>query len=172
VSSNDGVDLSGQPGVTTLILGGTIKESGIATIGVAESIDPGNFAQTETGLVLLDVLSGPNQKGNPSRVASLNTYLAANSNRLGFLGQALGNVTSHEVGHMLGNWHTDNTNQHASIMDTGGNYPALFGVGTDKIGGTSDDRDIDFVMDDYDPAEVFTGVEDTTARSAWGLSHP
>ena len=44
VSSADGVDLTGQPGVTRIILGGTIAESGIGTIGIAESIDLGTSA--------------------------------------------------------------------------------------------------------------------------------
>jgi hypothetical protein len=169
VSSSDGVDLTGKTGVTTLVIGGTIKESGLQTIGIAESIDPGNFAQTETGVVLLDILSS---KGRKFGDASLNTYLSTGSNRLEFVAQALGNVTSHEVGHMLGNWHTFNANKQDSIMDAGGNFPQLFGVGPDRIGGTADDRDVDFVPDEYEFSEVFQGVEDTTARSAWGLSHP
>ena len=40
-------------------MGGTIAESGISTIGIAESIDPGNFETDETALVLLDSLSEP-----------------------------------------------------------------------------------------------------------------
>ena len=55
-------------------------------------------------MVLLDVLSGsPDDWGD----ASLNSYLKKNSDRLAFVGHALGNVISHEVGHLIGNWHTD-----------------------------------------------------------------
>ena len=50
---------SGQPNVSRIIIGGTIAESGISTIGIAQSIDPGNFETDETALVLLDVLSNP-----------------------------------------------------------------------------------------------------------------
>jgi hypothetical protein len=172
VSSNDGVDLSGQPGVTRIVLGGTIAESGIPTIGIAESIDPGNFAQDETGLVLLDVLSSPNKRGNLNRRASLNFFMDASSDRLAFVGQALGNVTSHEVGHMIGNWHTDSTNGQDSVMDEGGNFPQFFGVGPDQVGGTSDDVDVDFVIDDFSIFEGFIGREDTLARSTWAVSTP
>jgi len=35
-----------------VIVGGTIAPSGIQTIGIAESIDPGNFATEESALVL------------------------------------------------------------------------------------------------------------------------
>jgi hypothetical protein len=168
VSSLDGPDLTGKPGVTRIILGGTIDESGIGTIGIAESIDPGNFARTETGLVLLDLLSDP---GNVEDAPySLNSYLSSGSDRAGFVAQGLGNVASHEVGHMIGNWHTELSNETDSLMDAGGNFPQLFGVGPDKVGGTADDRDVDFVQDTYDLFEGFIGTEDTTARSTWALS--
>ncbi|MGL5827575.1 MAG: hypothetical protein ACRCYU_22635, partial [Nocardioides sp.] len=165
VSSFDGPDLTGRPGVTTMILGGTVAESGIFTIGLAESIDPGNFARTETGLVLMDALSEP-----AGESYSLNTYLRKSSDRVGFVAQALGNVTSHEVGHMIGNWHTDNENASVNLMDQGGNFGQLFGVGPDGIGGTADDRDVDFVIDAFAPFEGFFGREDSRARSTWGMS--
>lgn len=168
VSSADGVDLTGQPGVTRIILGGTIAESGIGTIGIAESIDPGNFGRTETGLVLLDSLSEP---GNRRKAPySLNSYPGPGAKKLSFVAQGLGNVTSHEVGHMIGNWHTDNANGQLSLMDAGGNFAQMFGVGPDRIGGTADDRDVDFTKDTYAPWEGFIGREDTTARSAFGMS--
>ncbi|MGL5826620.1 MAG: hypothetical protein ACRCYU_17690 [Nocardioides sp.] len=169
VTSLDGPDPTGKPGVTRLILGGTIAESGIPTIGIAQSIDPGNFARNETGLVLLDVLSAPADRvANP---ASANSYLRTGSNRVKFVGQVLGNITSHEVGHMIGNWHTDNANNTANMMDAGGfNNAQFYGVGRDGVGGTADDRDVDFVQDTYDPFEAFAGREDNRARSTWGMS--
>ncbi|MGL5823789.1 MAG: PPC domain-containing protein [Nocardioides sp.] len=166
-SSLDGPDLTGKPGVTRIILGGTIAESGIDTIGIAQSIDPGNFARAETGLVLLDLMSAP---GSPTRnPASLNSYLGKGSNRLSFVAEGLGNVASHEVGHMVGNWHTDNSNTTANLMDSGGfNDDQFYGVGPDRLGGTADDRDVDFVPDTYN--ESYLGRGDSRARSVWGLS--
>lgn len=168
VASGDGPDPTGQPGVTRLVLGGTIEESGIGAIGIAQSIDPGNFARTETGLVLMDVLSEP---GNiDAAPASINSYLTSDSDRLAFVAQAIGNVTVHEAGHMFGNFHTDNSNAVANLMDAGGDgFDRLFGVGPDGVGGTTDD-DVDFVTDRYDPFEGFVGDEDTVARSTWGMS--
>ena len=65
-TSLDGPDISAEPGVTTVIVGGSIAESGVPTIGIAQSIDPGNFERTEKALVLLDVLSGsPDYWGMP-----------------------------------------------------------------------------------------------------------
>ncbi|MGL5826621.1 MAG: PPC domain-containing protein, partial [Nocardioides sp.] len=59
VSSLDTPDLTGRTGVTRMILGGDPEDTGLGPVGVAESIDPGNFDRTETGLVQLGVLSGP-----------------------------------------------------------------------------------------------------------------
>ena len=59
LNSRDHADPFGQPGVSRLIVGGTIAESGIETIGIAQSIDPGNFETEETALILLDFVSGP-----------------------------------------------------------------------------------------------------------------
>ncbi|MGL5819041.1 MAG: hypothetical protein ACRCYR_15865 [Phycicoccus sp.] len=169
VATKDGPDPTGRPGVTRLVLGGTVAESGISTIGIAQSIDPGNFARTETGLVLMDVLSDTGDLENAP--GSINSYLTSGSDRLGFVGQAIGNVTSHEIGHMIGNFHTDPENDTASLMDAGGTgYDRLFGVGPDGVGGTADDDDIDFVTDVFDPSEGFLGSEDTLARSTWGMS--
>ena len=174
VTSDEVKDPWGRKGVTRVIVGGTIEESGIPTIGIAQSIDPGNFSREETALVLLDVLSGPGVPGDPdSDVASLNTYLGPSSNRVKFVGQAVGNVASHEAGHLLGNFHTDSTNDQRSLMDAGGfaeAYPNLYGVGADGLGGTADDVDTDFVADTFDLFEGFTGLENTTARTTWALS--
>jgi hypothetical protein len=74
------------------------------------------------------------------------------------------------VGHVIGNWHVDEENAHANLMDAGGNFALLFGVGPDGIGGTRDDRDVDFGKDRFSPWEGFTGIEDTLARSAWAMS--
>ena len=54
-------------------------------------------------------------------------------------------------------------------MDQGGNSALLFGVGPDGVGGTADDVDVDFGEDVFNPNEGFTGIEDTAARTAWGL---
>jgi hypothetical protein len=165
LNSRDHADPFGQPNVSRVIIGGTIAESGIPTIGIAQSIDPGNFGTEESALVLLDVLSDP--AGDD---ASLNTYLTGASNRIRFVAQAVGNVASHEAGHFFGNWHVDQFNDQANLMDQGGNFPVLYGVGPDGVGGTADDPDVDFGEDVFNPNEGFTGIEDTLARVAFGVT--
>jgi hypothetical protein len=166
LNSKDHADPWGQANVSRIVVGGTIDESGVETIGIAQSIDPGNFETEETALVLQDVLSDP--AGGP---ASLNTYLTAESDRVAFVGQAVGNVTAHEAGHFFGDFHTDNADETSNLMDSGGaNFDVLFGVGPDGVGGTADDADVDFGEDAFSPAEGFVGTEDTLGRIVFGLT--
>lgn len=98
--------------------------------------------------------------------ASLNFYLTEESDVIEFVGTAVGNVVSHETGHFFGNWHVDQFNDTLNLMDQGGNFPLLYGVGDDGIGGTAEDPDVDFAEDIFNPNEGFTGTEDTLSRVA------
>lgn len=161
LNSRDHADPFGQANVSRIIVGGTIEESGIPTIGIAQYIDPGNFGTEDSALVLLDVLSEP---AGPD--TSLNTYVTGDSDLVDFVGRAVGNVTAHEAGHFLGDWHVDQFNDQPNIMDQGGNFPVMFAVGPDGVGGTADDPDVDFGEDVLNPGEGFTGIEDTLSRIA------
>ena len=162
VNSKDHKDIFGKENVARVIVGGTIAQSGIATIGIAQYIDPGNYGHEDSAVVLLDTLS------DPSGAASLNTYLNDSSDRVAFVSQAVGNVVSHEIGHLIGNYHTNNTNAVHGLMDAGGTgFANLFGVGPDNVGGTDDDEDVDFALDQYVPSEGFTGLENTLNVAAW-----
>jgi hypothetical protein len=166
LNSRDNADPWGQANVSRIIVGGTIAESGVETIGIAQSIDPGNFETEETALVLLDELSQPS-----GPVDSLNSYITPASDKIAFIGHALGNVIAHEGGHFFGNFHTDNQDAQVNVMDAGGTgFGNLFGVGPDDIGGTADDPDVDFGDDAFIPAEGFTGTEDTLGRIAFGIT--
>ncbi|MDQ3423851.1 MAG: hypothetical protein M3510_10845 [Actinomycetota bacterium] len=165
LNSRDHADPWGQPNVSRLIVGGTIRESGVFTIGIAQSIDPGNYGHEETALVLLDLLSGPER-----RPYSLNHYLTRESDRVAFVGNGIGNIVAHEAGHYLGNWHVDQFDGRPNLMDQGGNFAAMFGPGPDGVGGTEDDRDVDFGKNRLNPFEGFTGIEDTLNVTAFGLT--
>ncbi|WP_250004286.1 PPC domain-containing protein [Actinoplanes sp. M2I2] len=165
--SKNNADQWGKANVSRVVVGGTIEESGVDTIGIAQSIDPGNFETEETALVLLDVLSSP----AGSTPASLNTYLTADSDRLRFVAQGLANVISHEAGHFFGDFHTDNQDALPNLMDAGGTgFGTLFGVGPDGVGGTADDLDVDFGDSTFLPAEGFVGTEDTLGRIVFSLT--
>ncbi len=165
--SKNNADQWGKANVSRVVVGGTIEESGVDTIGIAQSIDPGNFETEETALVLLDVLSSP----AGSTAASLNTYLTPASDRIKFVAQGLSNVISHEAGHFFGDFHTDNQDALPNLMDAGGTgFGTLFGVGPDGIGGTADDVDVDFGDSTFLPAEGFIGTEDTLGRIVFGVT--
>ena len=156
----------GEDYVSRVIIGGTIEETGIATIGVASSIDPGNFGYEDDAIVLLDLLSAP-----PPEANSLNTYLAASvEGRIKLIAIGIGNIVSHEAGHFLGNYHTDQFNQTPNIMDQGGNLPNKIGAGADQLLGTIDDVDVDFGLDKFVLNEGSTGIHDTLNNSAFGLT--
>ncbi len=168
LNSRDHGDRWGEPNVSRVIIGGTIEEVQIPTIGIAQSIDPGNLETEETAIVLLDVMSEPAAGvGSPS----INSYdLAEGVTKAEFVGFVVGNITSHEIGHYIGNWHQETFNEILAIMDAGGDFPAIAGVGDDGVYGTADDNDPDFVEDVFNTFEGFNGVEDTAGRSVFGLS--
>ena len=174
LNSRDHADPGNAPNTSRVIVGGSISETEIvpgvfcATLGIAESIDVGNFETSESAFVLLDLLSAP--ASNPN---SLNQYpRAPGVSIVEVIGAGVGNITSHEAGHFLGNWHTDQFNDNPNIQDQGGNLANIVGVGPDGIFGTDDDFDVDFGRDEFVPNEGFTGIEDTLNSIAIGDPTP
>lgn len=165
LNSRDHADPFGQPNVSRVIIGGTIAELGIGTIGIAESIDVGNFETEESGVVLLDLLSAPAFDPN-----SLNQYtLAPSTSIIDLIGVGVGNIAVHEAGHFFANWHTDQFNALATLMDQGGNLGNILGL-VGPVWGDGDETDVDFGPDTFVPNEGFTGVENTLNSIAFGLS--
>lgn len=173
LNSRDHADPWGQPNASRVIVGGTMEQLGIATIGLAQSIDPGNFDREETAVVLLDLLSED---------AALDIYdLSINSigldsslTKAEAVGRTLGKAIAHEAGHYLGNWHTDPLNEIPCIMDAGGGPTwILAGAGPDGYLGTPDDQLIDFVIDSYipDPEQLIAvGEQATDTNTAFAMS--
>ncbi|MDH5236951.1 MAG: hypothetical protein OEW85_04960, partial [Acidimicrobiia bacterium] len=164
-NSRDHADPGNRADVTRLVIGGSIPESGIFTVGIAQSIDPGNFDTSEVALVLLDFL------GLPAGQGGLNDFaIDPSASRIDLVGVGVGNIAAHEAGHLLGNWHTDNSNRTFNIMDSGGDLAAFVGVGRDGVFGSEDDRDVDFRSDVFSFEEGFAGRENSRARTAFALS--
>ena len=156
----------GAPNVSRLIVGGSIAELGIPTIGIAQSIDPGDFGGEETGVILLDLLSG-----SPPDPNSLNSIpLAAGATIVDLIGVALGNIAAHEAGHFLGSFHTEPFDALANLMDQGGNLPNTLGLGPDGIFGSTDDEDVDFGRNLFSVTERFAGDEDTLTNVACAMT--
>lgn len=191
-NSRDHQDPFGQPNISRVVVGGTFEElypqfgffGNPGLLGIAQSVDVGNFNTEETAVILLDLLADPDELTE----VSLNTYPVnprSSAARAQFVGQAIGNIVSHEAGHFFGNWHTDDdieptngfqqqidltTRGVNDLMDKSSPIWMLYGVGPDRIWGTRDDQDIDFIGDDFDPDEHFRGYEDTLNTLAFVLT--
>ncbi|MFH9090733.1 PPC domain-containing protein [Streptomyces sp. NPDC017673] len=162
LSSEHDADPGDAKNVDRVVIGGTIEETDLPTLGVTSSIDPGDFDTSDTSIVLLDLLSGP-----AGDTISLNHYMKPTSDRITFISTVVSNLVSHEIGHALGNWHTA-TDGTSTLMD---NDSTFLGTGPDGVGGTADD-DVpqSFGTDAFTDADGLTGVEDTAVRTAYALS--
>ncbi len=174
LNSRDHADPWGQPNVSRAIIGGTEDQLGIYGIyGIAESIDPGNFDREETTVILLDYLSLPEADDYPGTPVSINSLrYASGLTMYDLIGETVGHIAVHEMGHYLGNWHTDSQNETVCIMDTGGN-PIWYmtGAGPDGTLGTADDEVVEFVPDIFAPLEqIGSGEETTDLNSAFAFA--
>ncbi|MCC6511851.1 MAG: cadherin-like domain-containing protein [Pirellulaceae bacterium] len=165
LNSRDHADPWGLPNVSRVIVGGTVAELLIPTIGIAESIDVGNFDREETAVSLLDGI-----------LPTFTLFPRAGTVPLSdFLADAIGIVTAHEAGHFFGAFHTDPTNANNQLMDRGGtlaSFAGYLGVGRDGVYGTSDDVPALFGTDRYDSltSPFAFGIQNTAAAVAAGLS--
>lgn len=165
LNSMEDADAFGSKNVSRIIIGGTIEELKLATIGIAQSLDPGNFKKEETGIVLLDLLSSEDNEANSLNFLSRDQSIS----KINLVASAVGTIAAHELGHILSGFHTDNSNDTYNIMDAGGNNSNRLGIGEDGIFGTSDDEAILFQKDDYDPSLNYFGEQDTPNQIAQGL---
>jgi hypothetical protein len=172
LNSRDDADPFGQPDVSRVIVGGTTVELGIATIGIAESIDPGNFATAETAVILLDALAST----NASNINSVNNVdLDPSFSKIDAVARRVANSVSHEAGHYLGCWHTNALNDVFCIMERGSInlLENRFQTGPDGIMGTGDDNSLDFIADEYYAPEHVgepPSIQNTDVRIAYALA--
>ncbi len=165
-NSRDHADPWGLPNVSRLIVGGDTASTGIGgVLGIAESVDVGNFRREETALVGIGEI----------HTALAGVVQAPAVSRVQVLAKATAMVAAHEAGHFFGAYHTQNLlsgNLDIQIMDTGGdNFGLRIGAGADGIVGTTDDISIEFGRDVYDPlAAPYSGIQDSAVTLAFGLS--
>jgi hypothetical protein len=169
------------PNVGRVIVGGTRAEfigqtllDFLLLFGSGQFVDPGNFNPADSVVVLPELISQFPELF-PNTVGSARAF-----------GRALGLTASHEIGHMVGSFHTQpNTpgpldegplvTKKENLMD-----PSLqdsVGFGPDGVLGTADDVDVDFGFGEYFRAEGFSTVAEPAAQNtldttAFGLSSP
>lgn len=164
LNSRDHADPWGAPNVSRIIVGGSQQELGLNTVGIAESIDVGNFKHNETAVVLLDAITDP-----LAATSFVTIERAPHVSMADLLGLALGNIIAHEAGHLFASFHTGHPDYPVQLMAGGPDPAAFVGAGTDRILGTADDRDIDLGRSPYKKLEGFTGFQDTRSAVGHGL---
>ena len=136
---------------------GTQVQVAISTIGISESIDPGNFDSYEQAIVLLDTIA----------TTTTSEDVELNGEQFDLVGEVLASVIAHEIGHFTGAYHVDFFNERLDVMDQ---FYTL-GLGPDGVFNTRDDRRDSrvFGKDQYSTLEGFKGEEDTGAVIYWGV---
>ncbi len=157
-----------------LIIGGTLEEFNIQRriLGVASSIDVGNFDLSDNAIVLLDLLSSQTDLRN-----SINSIpMSESANKIDLVAEVVGNIATHEAGHFLGNWHVDNTSDAISIMDRGGqNIATRAGVLSGDAYGSDQNIALLFQKEGYsqDLEEPgFLGVNETDINTSYAIANP
>ncbi|MCY2983939.1 MAG: Ig-like domain-containing protein [Planctomycetota bacterium] len=172
-NSRDNADPWGLPNVSRVLVGGSVAEFPIATIGIAQSIDIGNYDRRETAVVMPGELFFPTANA-AFRILNDPLFIprSPSSSLVDMLSTSLASIISHEAGHFFGAWHQDTFNTNLTTMDAG-NTPLsqrVYGVGLDGIYGTADDFDLDFGSDRYNPVELFTGTVNHANTMAFNLA--
>lgn len=151
LNSFDHPDPGNHPLVSRIVVGGTEDDWGFSTVGIADSVDVGNFNLGGFGLVQIDAI---NDVTSAFEISPAVSFLDAVARQIAV-------TVSHEAAHLYGIFHTDGTNQTANIVNEGGPDPAeafFQGVGPDGIFGTVDDTSISFAVDRFSREEGIFGT--------------
>ncbi len=141
-NSRDHGDRWGLPNVTRVVITTSAipffeDPAALGIVGIASSIDVGNFDLTETVMTFADDFY--------TLGAITGAPLSPGTSELEYFASFIATTTSHELGHSIGLWHTNPFNNVNTMMD-----PFVIGEeGLDGIFGTADDIDLDFIPDNY-----------------------
>ncbi len=170
-NSKDHPDPWGLPNVSRVVIGGNALEffqddSFEGVLGIAESVDAGNFAPEETALVFHDVLQ--------ASFASIPIDPFARP--VDVVAELMSMVIAHESGHFFGGRHQDPTNNAfapVGLMDQFYDPIVSSGAGPDGIFGNVDDVPLLFNVDEFTAEGAFVqgGVNDTVNWIGWALSN-
>jgi hypothetical protein len=163
-NSRDHADPGNDPLVSRIVVGGTGGQSGFDPNigGMGQDIDVGNFKTDDMAVALLDFITHGLQQVSIQTPATARDFAVAGTSV----------IIAHEVGHLLGCWHTeqdeaDPTAGTPNLMDPSAPWHC---VGPDRVFGTADDGDVQFGVDQYKPKEPYRGRNDTLNTVAFALS--
>ena len=168
LNSKDHADPFGAANVSRVIIGGTQDEilgDDIGLLGIAQSVDVGNWDREESALVMLDLLIAD----------SFVVPLSGRATQMQLFAELLSMVIAHEAGHFLGGWHQDPSNTIYGVMDQFYDPFVSSGAGRDFIFGTTDDQPLRFLEDEYSPLNPGippggSGVANSDNVLAFGMS--
>lgn len=163
LNSRDHLDPGQHPLVTRVLVGGDSTIPGLPVNGFSTTLDVGNFSMDDVVVTVVDNFPLEAQLFPISPRESVLTAIAVR----------MAATVSHEAAHSFGMRHTDNTNNVASIIDSGGSLIAVgqrMGIGPDGIFGTLDDVRIEFRDDTFTVAEGIFGVERTLNAMSYTLA--
>ena len=167
LNSKDHPDVWGQPNVSRVIVGGTLQEflndpDATGPIGIAQSVDAGNFDREETALVFHEQIAA----------SVLGLQLDPFAPRVEAIAELISMVVAHEAGHFFGGRHQDPNNLTFGIMDQFYDPIISSGAGDDGIFGNADDQPLLFSVDNFTQLGQFVlgGVNDTINWLGWGLT--
>ncbi len=166
LNSKDHADPWGLPNVTRVIFGQSPTDIGLPGstnfFGVAQSIDPGNYAHEETVLIFHEA----------HQFNTLGVSVNATVPRFEMIAESIAVTAVHEMGHVLGAVHQLAGNGVNTIMDQSPTSPAVdAGAGRDLIFGTADDDPLQFRSDAYNASQFLVGgVNDTLNVISYALT--
>ena|GEM_PF-686576 len=170
VSSYDSSDMWGQANVSRVLVGGTQVDLGIPAdtglLGIAQSVDLGNFTHEETTLVMLDIMA--TDASDPTVIP-----ISPNVTRVAAFAELVADTIAHEAGHTLGGVHQDSNNTIDTIMDQFYLPLVSVGAGLDGIFGTRDDVTLKYLDDEFAPTAGIPfggGVCNSPDVLAYGMS--
>ncbi len=166
LNSRDHADPWGLPNVSRVIIGGDVNDAGgpgnEGLLGIAESIDVGNFNTEETSVVFA---------GNiPALLPGIPR--TAGVSEIELAGRVLAHVIAHEAGHTFGLWHQMGAEAQSLIMRTLVDVVLAADGAADGTVGTVDDATTFFGSAFFDPgaAAVDYGYYDSADWLAWSLA--
>lgn len=165
-NSKDNPQVVGQPNVTRIYLGAnnpTAFGGPAGLLGIAQSVDVGNFDLAENALVFLnDMLADAAALPKGGNATTMQAFA-----------ELVATVIAHEAGHTYGGVHQDPNNNVFGIMDQFYVPATTSGTGPDGLFGTPDDTPLQFNKDEFAPTIGMAfggGVSNTIANMAFGLA--